>query len=272
MFSISRESHTSAASWRIEMPAFKVASRPPREFTPEQLERTHYLANVVTNYQRAHDKLAEEIQKKRASHLGDVTTASPMSPTGFRTAKTRVALTATSTVDSTTHASIPPASFSIVKTVPLSVPISQQSAKIVDPLLTHIEARKQRAVPPVSTPHDGEEPLPSVEEGNENQTLSPLEEGQKRKYSHEDDDQLEWHEINPQTNLKNAYNETRAQREATFRCNRIMTCSCGMAHKISRSWTLAKVRKEIEIQVFDLVKGRFARDIFRSSRESWMRC
>ncbi|KAF1832994.1 hypothetical protein BDW02DRAFT_624621 [Decorospora gaudefroyi] len=167
--------------------------------------------------------------------------------------------------------------------------------QIVDAIFSHLRARSQRTATPIHSACMNVAPLPaaisatlkdkvatSVNGANEKSLLQsaqkpvfPLAErgilkeelfvtsqlaGYKRKHSHADDDQPDWHEAKPQKKLHATYNEAKARRVVE------PPCTCCMWEKLVRIWTPEAVSKAIEVQAFDLVKRRAARDIFSSSR------
>jgi len=92
--------------------------------------------------------------------------------------------------------------------------------------------------------------------------------GQKRKHTHEDDGQPEWHEKRPQAHLHAIYNEMSTQRDTTYAENHgTSSCRCGLSpRKIVVVATPAEVEKQVEVQAFELLKWRASRKIFAPSR------
>ena len=93
--------------------------------------------------------------------------------------------------------------------------------------------------------------------------------GQKRKHSHDDEDQPEWNERQPQAHLHTMYNEIRPQRDSLSAGNLSdPSCTCGMpGPKRLCLVTPDEMMKTINGKAHELVKKRISRRIFKSSRE-----
>jgi len=169
---------------------------------------------------------------------------------------------------------------------------------IIDALLAHIEARKQRITDNSGRSHkdimissasrvinknnsldDSKIPVrtfqrpaiilpePSLRpKGKLYETTEVI--GQRRKHTHEDDGQPEWHEKRPQLHLHAVYNEISTQRDTPYTENHgASSCTCGLSpRKIVVVATPVEVEKEVEAQAFELMKWRASRKIFASSR------
>jgi hypothetical protein len=167
------------------------------------------------------------------------------------------------------------------------------SPQITDAVLTYIEVRKHRhaiPTPPGSNDSDSEDEPSSAGEGREHslQTCVPKEAGkvlgvepektfrtpvqlagQKRKHSHEDDDEPGWHETMPQKSLQDAYTAAKAQRDAAADKGVANTSSCGrgeLAHKKARMTTMEEEEMELATEAARLHKTRILRSIFQCSR------
>ncbi|EDU45659.1 hypothetical protein A1F97_11020 [Pyrenophora tritici-repentis] len=194
--------------------------------------------------------------------------------------------------------------------------------QIIDALLAHIEARKQRTAPSLKSgatasidelenefeqPRDEGLPTSVAEDGDDGfvaisatkvvnnyilasknshlqnfrpqkpvrlePQLCPKDEfyqtqeiiGTKRKHTHEDDNQPNWHEKRPQLHLHEIY----AQRDTySAEMHDASSCTCGFSpSKLMRIATPEQVEKVVKVQAFELVKWRTSRGIFSASRE-----
>jgi hypothetical protein len=166
------------------------------------------------------------------------------------------------------------------------------SRQITDAVLAYIDVRNQRnaiPTPPVSNDSDSEgsengpkdEFETSAETGEQDQQMSDTEEEplqevvqlveQKRKHSHEDDSQSEWHAMMPHKGLHEVYKVEKAQQDATSYEGDADTssCNCGASvHKKPRIMTVEETEKEMESEAVHLHKTRILRNIFQSSRAS----
>ncbi|CAE7175639.1 hypothetical protein PTNB73_02868 [Pyrenophora teres f. teres] len=102
----------------------------------------------------------------------------------------------------------------------------------------------------------------SKEESYENQEII----WEKRKHTHEDDNQPDWHEKRPQLHLHEIYAQ-----QITYSApkHNASSCTCGFSpSKLVRIATSEQVEKAFKVQAFELVKWRASRGIFAASREA----
>jgi hypothetical protein len=85
--------------------------------------------------------------------------------------------------------------------------------------------------------------------------------GIKRKHTHEDEVQPEWHEDNPQKELHEVYRKAKVE-------PLVQSCSCSMYDKILRTMTREKVAVANAEQAYNIAKRRIGRDVFQYSREA----
>jgi hypothetical protein len=158
--------------------------------------------------------------------------------------------------------------------------------QIIDALLAHIESRKQRqqasavAVYPRSdTQSEAEEEATNIREkinpllhGSNNTqhhsvpygTLYPSSSllSQKRKHTHEDDTQPEWHESHPQTHLHTTHNQDRLSKP-----HPLSPCTCGPSRrKTCRPHSPHRTEQKIQEQASHMLKRQITRSLFTSVR------
>jgi hypothetical protein len=169
------------------------------------------------------------------------------------------------------------------------------SKQITDAVLAYIEVRKQRnaiPTPPVSndSDSDGEDHLSPPEQGpkntlqelveKEDDQMSDMEQeepllevvqyaGQKRKHTHEDDEQPEWHENMPSRPEHVSYYVEKGQRDAASHegGEKTSSCDCGAPTPKKTRFATTEVEEQVTVrESIHLHKRRVLRTIFQSSR------